>query len=481
MTSLYNRTALSPYTRATSEAVNSETQKIQTAIDNLQSQIAAIVAGTPIANYTWIAWADSADGTSNFTTGDPGTRQYQGIAYGQASSTESEDPTAYTWHKFRGDDGNDGNDGDDGDDGDDGTDGNWRDIKFIRQWPIPSIPTDASPAGWSDSIPDGDETLWVIVATKNGSGVLQEAWSLAQLTTNANRGNYSASETYYLGNVVLKNGGSYICVVDETTGNAPSGTAQPNAYWEVLAAPGDEGDPASPPSAYSATIDLTSSSSGANLRTIADADGYTGKSDATITFRVPSGVTVQGLQNSGVGVDTGIWPSADYTIAIDLVIQNGGKVYGGGGRGGAGGHGGNGSTGGAGGAGVYLREDMDVTIDSGGELKGGGGGGGGGAGTTPGGFEPEPLGGSGGGGGYPNGSGGLGALDGNDGSAGTVSGGGAGGAGAPGGGSGGAGGDAATAGTSVTGASGGAAGYAVRKNGYTSTVSNSGTMAGTAA
>ncbi|WP_162895834.1 hypothetical protein [Novosphingobium sp. THN1] len=61
------------------------------------------------------------------------------------------------------------------------------------------------------------------------------------------------------------------------------------------------------------------------MRTIADAAGYTGLSDATITFNIPSGVTITGVGNGGIAIDSGTWPSASYTIALTIVVQNGGS------------------------------------------------------------------------------------------------------------------------------------------------------------
>ncbi|SKB32350.1 hypothetical protein [Sphingopyxis flava] len=480
MSSLYNRTELTPFTRATAEQVNAETAKIKGAIDALQILIGQIVAGTPLASYTWMAFADSADGTANFTTGEPGDRQYIGLAYGRATDEESAVPGDYVWTRFRGADGvngTDGSDGTNGSDGTDGEDGNYRDIKFQRASSQPATPILAAPAGWFDAIPTGEAALWFTVATKSAAGELLSTWSIpARLNATVNRGPYDAGTTYYHYETVTFNGGTYMLTVESSTGNAPSGTSQANAYWDVVAAPGSEGAPATPPSAFSATIDLTSSAAGANLRTIADAAGYTGMSDATITFNVPNGVTIQGVTGSGKGVDTGSWPSTSYAVNLALVVQNGGKIYGGGGRGGDGG----GGIAGAGGDAVYCREDIDITIDSGGGIWGAGGGGGGGSGSFATGFVVK-NGGGGGGGGFPNGAGGAGGIgDINDGSPGndaTISGGGTGGAGGGAGATaGGAGGNAASAGAS----SGGAAGYAVRKNGFTVPVTNNGSMTGTA-
>lgn len=349
-----------------------------------------------------------------------------------------------------------------------GAAGEYRDIKFKRSLSQPATPTDAAAAGWSDGVPAGTDTLWQIVAAKNADGTLIGAWSTpAQQTGFTPRGAYAAGTTYYLNNVVTYGGGSYIAVQNNFTGQAPSGTAQATAYWDVYAAPGDPGTPATLPSAFSATINLASGSA-VNLRTVANAAGYTGLSNATITFNVPNGVTIRGLGGGGIGIDTGTWP-AGYTIALTLVVQSGGVVDGGGGHG----------TGQGGGDAIVCRANMTggVTINSGGIVRGGGGGGSGGLATASGKF-----GGGGGGGGAPNGSGGMGQYgsigDGDNGQDGTVSGGGTG--GTPGGGSGGGYGTAGGASTNG-GGSGGPAGYAVRKNGNTVTVTNSGTMTGTAA
>ena len=62
--------------------------------------------------YTWIRYADDANGTgiSNFPDG----KEYIGVAYNKTSSIESNTPADYTWSLFRGSDGIDGIDGEDG-------------------------------------------------------------------------------------------------------------------------------------------------------------------------------------------------------------------------------------------------------------------------------------------------------------------------------------------------------------------------------
>lgn len=242
------------------------------------------------------------------------------------------------------------------------------------------------------------------------------------------------------------------------------------------------------------TIIVTSAS---NLRTLANNAGYTGITGVQYQFEVPAGTTIIGTAGGGAAITTGTWPAG---VTIALIVK--GNIYGGGGSGGAGGTGyptnGNkiGSPGGAGGDAVTVNVPIAITVNSGGSIIGGGGGGSGGnyfTTSTPGGQVSN--GGGGGGGGFPNGLGGSGGSDGgtpirgsgSSGGAGTISGGGAGGAGggANGGGgyleTGGAGGGKAISGAAGinTSSAGGSAGYAVRKNGNTVTVTNSGTIAGT--
>ncbi|HYD86270.1 MAG TPA: RHS repeat domain-containing protein [Vitreimonas sp.] len=244
-----------------------------------------------------------------------------------------------------------------------------------------------------------------------------------------------------------------------------------------------------------------------NLRTLADASGYCGVTDATITFQVGSAVTIMGAPGGGPGIDTGVWPT-DKTISLALQVS--GKVYGGGGAGAAGAGTSGALQGGVGGDAVRCQHNISITVNSGGQIRaGGGGGGGGGAWHREQNYEGVPTWfvytGGGGGGGFPNGPGGPGGeygehgfSRGQPGSNGTTSGGGAGGAGGNAGigrttGAGGAGAGAAATGSSGVGASGtedatavkfaaspgGGPGYAIRKNGHAVSVTNNGTISGT--
>ncbi len=55
-----------------------------------------------VTYYTWIAFADNAAGTLNFTTGAPGGRTFIGIAANKTSATEGTNPADYTWSAYAG-------------------------------------------------------------------------------------------------------------------------------------------------------------------------------------------------------------------------------------------------------------------------------------------------------------------------------------------------------------------------------------------
>lgn len=259
-----------------------------------------------------------------------------------------------------------------------------------------------------------------------------------------------------------------------------------------------------PANSFTQTISV-SGGGGVNLRTLANGAGYNGAQPATVTYQLGSGATVTGASGGGIGIDTGTWPYTEFAVLLTLEIA--GTVIGGGGWGGIGGDFViNATPGGAGGDAIHCRLPATVVVQSGGVVSAGGGGGGGaGALRRVFGGEPTTWNAGGGGGGYPNGTGGI---DGsgadfnvaNPGSNGTTSGGGAGGSGGATGhgtrttGTGGAGGGVASSGASggnptgsggtgtwTAGApgAGGAAGYAIRKNGFTVSVTNNGTINGT--
>lgn len=64
--------------------------------------------GDGVLNYTWTAYANSADGTVDFSNNDPAGRAYFGIAVNKSTPTESTNPADYTWSLLKGANGSSG-------------------------------------------------------------------------------------------------------------------------------------------------------------------------------------------------------------------------------------------------------------------------------------------------------------------------------------------------------------------------------------
>ncbi len=169
-------------------------------------------------------------------------------------------------------------------------------------------------------------------------------------------------------------------------------------------------------------IHVSADTANLNLRTLANANGYTGLPQQAVTVHIDAGVNVYATGTSAAALIRGSWP-----VGAKPVLVNAGIVSGAGGAGGAGGTG----AGGAGGAALDASSGPIEIDNTAGVIRGGGGGGGGGgnvSGTSVG------AGGGGGGGGRGSiggsGAGGYGTTySGSAGSAGTVSAAGSGGAG----------------------------------------------------
>jgi hypothetical protein len=507
MTDLYNRTALEDHTRANADDVNNETAKIKAAIDSIVAMVSALQeggggSGDGIARYAWLAFADSSDGTTNFSH-SPGNRAYLGIASNKLTATPSDFPEDYTWALIRGSDAPtlrlvssaqrfefD----------DDGVSTGASEILFTAEGTNLATAIQFSAKNDSGSavtltvvnaaqvkleVADFAEADWVQVITLANGGAVSDSIVITARRDSRPiswQGRWRNDVSYAKNDLTGYSGHAFISLIDNNLNHAPDSKGQDNSFWDAFAVGGAVGDPSTPDSAPTSTINLVTTTGRVNLRSLANAAGYRGKANANYTFVVPNGVTITGLSTEGhvrkkhesgsIAIDTGEWPVNEYAIVLVVTVQSGGVVRGGGGNGGDGGRSGrSGGRGLDGGDAIYCRANMTVNINAGGKVEAGGGGGPGGVSDTTGWPISSHRDAGGGGGGFPNGAGGQGGGSGADGMPGTVAGGGLG--GAPGGANGG------NAAVSV--ANGGTAGYAVRKNGNTVTVNNSGTMTGTAA
>ena len=139
--------------------------------------------------YTWIKYADVADGTGLYDTPTSATL-YIGIAVNKLSPIESTTKTDYTWSKFR------------GDAGVQGATGNYYEHRYaVNGSPTvaPSIVlTDPEPTGWT-TVPPALAILqymWITTARKTAAGVVMSPyWSTPQRLSGA-VGNVGPASTY---------------------------------------------------------------------------------------------------------------------------------------------------------------------------------------------------------------------------------------------------------------------------------------------
>ena len=141
-------------------------------------------------------------------------------------------------------------------------------------------------------------------------------------------------------------------------------------------------------------IHVSADTANLNLRTLANANGYTGLPQQAVTIHIDAGVNVYATGTSVAALIRGSWP-----VGAKPVLVNAGIVSGAGGAGGAGATG----AGGAGGAALDASSGPIEIENSSGVIRGGGGGGGGGGNGNVAG-----AGGGGGGQGFNNAPGGRG-------------------------------------------------------------------------
>lgn len=145
--------------------------------------------------YIWIAYADSSDGVVNFTNGDPGNRQYIGIANNKTVPQESSNPADYTWAKYVGPAGPVGPDGPIGPEGPQGDPG-----PVGPQGP-PGSPAPALPGFYQDADPGPGQFVgqpWVRPGPKEYWVWTGGAWAKAL-------GNVAVLDYVGAGNMLVNN------------------------------------------------------------------------------------------------------------------------------------------------------------------------------------------------------------------------------------------------------------------------------------
>ena len=122
---------------------------------------------------------------------------------------------------------------------------------------------------------------------------------------------------------------------------------------------------------FTRTINIVSSATIVNVRSLANAAGYLGDRPAVLTLNLAPGVQLD------AGLYFGIWPNLAHSMQLNVA----GNVHGNAGIGGEGGDGTSGFDGEAGGDAIFCTIDAVINVAATANIKGGGGGGGGGGGS----------------------------------------------------------------------------------------------------
>ena len=200
--------------------------------------IAGINGENGETSYLHIAYADSADGQTNFSVSDSTSKLYIG-QYTDFEQTDSSDPSHYTWTKIKGDV------------------GDFYEYRYAKNGSTttpPNIDTVAlNPDGWNTAVPPVGslEYLWTTMAKKSGDGTtLLQNWSTPVRITPKDgdkgdkgespalvfRGIYDSQATYYGNNyrvdAVKYNGAYYVARIDAGTfyGTVPTSATKWNSF-----------------------------------------------------------------------------------------------------------------------------------------------------------------------------------------------------------------------------------------------------------
>ena len=229
--------------------------------------------GTNGANaYIHTAWANSADGTTDFSTTVSAGKLYLGV-YTDNTAADSTSPSAYSWTKIKGEK------GDKGDKGDAGTSVTVSNIEYGT-----STSASSQPSSWSTSAPTSltkGSWLWVKTTYSNGDSAITKSYVG---TDGTNGSSISVSKTEY------QAGTSATTAPTGTWSTSPVTVAQGSYLWtRVTYSDGSK--------AYSVARQGANGTNGTNGTNGADGTSVTVKSTAY----------AYQLSTSGTTIPTGTW------------------------------------------------------------------------------------------------------------------------------------------------------------------------------
>ena len=157
-TLVYNQGSIWVYINNTPSTGNAPPQ-----LPIISSTYWELVGSTATNSFTWIAYANSSDGSVEFTTNSWDTggieRSYLGLAVNKSTASESTNPLDYTWQRFAGLDGSSGSDGLN----------NARPLIYIRSSTAPTLPTATCTYTFSTSALVGLNNGWTLeIPADNG-------------------------------------------------------------------------------------------------------------------------------------------------------------------------------------------------------------------------------------------------------------------------------------------------------------------------
>lgn len=183
--------------------------------------------------YVHVAWANSADGTVDFSTTVSANKQYMGV-YTDNTLADSTTPSDYNWSKIKGDKGDDGADGQDGADGADGVG-----IVLVTITYGKSSSESTQPTSWGSSVPSMSkgEWLWIKTVTEYSDSTSKTTFQKSYAGTDGEDGTSvyvsSATKTGGVTTVVLSDGTTMTIADGEDGTNGTNGQDGSPAYVHI--------------------------------------------------------------------------------------------------------------------------------------------------------------------------------------------------------------------------------------------------------
>ncbi|TGN80570.1 hypothetical protein EOW77_0028180 [Bradyrhizobium yuanmingense] len=129
------------------------------------------------------------------------------------------------------------------------------------------------------------------------------------------KGAWSGATAYIVGDVVVLNGSSYVCVLDHTNHTPPNTT-----YWQLLASKGADGADGADGAAATVAVGTTTTGAGGSSASVTNSGT---SSAAVFDFTIPAGKSYGGTSTTSLTIGIG---SQAFTTQSGLAYTNGARV-----------------------------------------------------------------------------------------------------------------------------------------------------------